>query len=132
MFAESDNADHRTPRSNTSGRNYALGAVSIIASVAAITFLDDSTAVFIAVAAAVAGAVCFVIGIQSTTDRHPDTLEQGQSGLPETHHADSDPQIGHASLSETAEDPASTIDWDADFRREFGDGGTGGAPKARR
>lgn len=117
MFAESDNADHHTPRSNTSGRNYALGAVSIIASVAAITFLDDSTAVFIAVAAAVAGAVCFVIGIQSATDRHPDTLEQGQSGLPETHHA---------------EDPASTIDWDADFRREFGEDGTGGAPKNQR
>ncbi|WP_165165067.1 hypothetical protein [Corynebacterium qintianiae] len=117
---------------NSSGRNYAAAVALIVFAVLSFVFLSGPTAVFIGVAAAVAGAVFLVMGIQAASDRHPDTLEQGLYGLPETHYADGDRQFGHASPPETVGDAASDIDWDGDFRREFGGGDTGGAPEARR
>ncbi|MCT1555829.1 hypothetical protein M3E75_07685 [Corynebacterium sanguinis] len=117
---------------NSSGRNYAAAVALIVFAVLSFVFLSGPTAVFIGVAAAVAGAVFLVMGIQAASDRHPDTLEQGLYGLPETHYADGDRQFGHASPPETVGDAASDIDWDGDFRREFGGGDTGGAPEGRR
>ncbi|MCT1492117.1 hypothetical protein M3G47_04215 [Corynebacterium sanguinis] len=117
---------------NSSGRNYAAAVALIVFAVLSFVFLPGPTAVFIGVAAAVAGAVFLVMGIQAANDRHPDTLEQGLYGLPETHYADGDRQFGHASPPETVGDAASDIDWDGDFRREFGGGDAGGAPEGRR
>lgn len=117
---------------NSSGRNYAAAVALIVVAVLSFVFLSGPTAVFIGVAAAVAGAVFLVMGIQAANDRHPDTLERDVYGLPETHYADGDRQFGHASPPETAGDAASDIDWDGDFRREFGGGDTGGAPEGRR
>ena len=117
---------------NSSGRNYAAAVALIVFAVLSFVFLSGPTAVFIGVAAAVAGAVFLVMGIQAANDRHPDTLEQGLYGLPETHYADGDRQFGHASPPETVGDAASDIDWDGDFRREFGGGDAGGAPEGRR
>lgn len=117
---------------NSSGRNYAAAVALIVAAVLSFVFLSGPTAVLIGVAAAVAGAVFLVMGIQAANDRHPDTLEQDMYGLPETHYADGDRQFGHASPPEAVGDVASDIDWDGDFRREFGGGDAGGAPKARR
>lgn len=113
---------------NSSGRNYAAAVALIVVAVLSFAFLSGPTAVFTGIAAAVAGAVFLVMGIQAANDRHPDTLEQDLYGLPETHYADGNRQFGHASPPETVGD----IDWDGDFRREFGGGDTGGAPEARR
>ena len=63
-----------------------------------------------AIAAAVAGAVFVLMGVQGSGDRQPDALEQeyysaqgGQGGaLP---------------------DPAADYDWDDNFKREFGEDG---------
>ena len=117
---------------NSSGRNYAAAVALIVVAVLSFVFLSGPTAVFIGVAAAVAGAVFLVMGIQAANDRHPDTLERDMYGLPETHYADGDRQFGHASPPETTGDAASEIDWDGDFRRQFGGGDTGGAPEGRR
>lgn len=117
---------------NSSGRNYAAAVALIVVAVLSFVFLSGPTAVFIGVAAAVAGAVFLLMGIQAANDRHPDTLERDMYGLPETHYADGDRQFGHASPPETVGDAASDIDWDGDFRREFGGGDTGGAPEGRR
>lgn len=117
---------------NSSGRNYAAAAALIVVAALSFAFLSGSTAVFIGVAAAVAGAVFLVMGIQAANDRDSDTLERDIYGLPETHYADGDRQFGYASPPEATGDAASDIDWDGDFRREFGGGDTGGAPEARR
>jgi len=55
------------------------------------------------------------MGIQAANDRRPYTLERDLCGPPET-----------------TGDSASDVDWDEDFRREFGGGGAGGTPEARR
>lgn len=120
-----------TPRGSAS-RSYAVAAALIVVAALSFVFLSGPTAVFIGVAAAVAGAVFLVMGIQAANDRHLDTLERDMYGLPETHYADGDRQFGHASPPETVGDEASNIDWDRDFRREFGGGDTGGGPEGRR
>lgn len=86
----------------SSGRNYAVAVVLIVAAVLSFMFLSGPTAVFIGIAAAVAGAVFLVMGIQAAND----------SGAPDTSTAD--------------------WDWDGDFRREFGGGDVGGGPEGRR
>ncbi|WJY68977.1 hypothetical protein [Corynebacterium auris] len=100
---------------NSSGRNYAAAVALIVVAALSFAFLPGATAVFIGVAAAVAGAVFLVMGIQAANGRHPDPLEHDLYGPPET--------TGYL---------AREIDWDGDFRREFGGGDTGGAPEARR
>lgn len=117
---------------NSSGRHYAAAVALIVVAVLSFVFLSGPTAVFIGVAAAVAGAVFLVMGIQAANDRHPDTLERDMYGLPETRYADGDRQFGHTSPPETVGDAASDIDWDGDFRRQFGGGDTGSGPEGRR
>lgn len=82
---------------NSSGRNYAAAVALIVVAVLSFVFLSGPTAVFIGVAAAVAGAAFLVMGIQAANDRHPNTLERDMYGLSETHYADGDRQFGHAS-----------------------------------
>lgn len=81
--------------------NYAIGAACIVVAVLSFAFLTGSTAVFIGIAGAVAGAVFLVMGIQGSGDQQPDVLEQGNFGT---------------------QDPGADYDWDGNFRREFGDG----------
>lgn len=105
------------PRSSSSpgpsgspGRYYAIGGALIVVAVLAFAFLSGATAVFVGIAAAVAGAVFVLMGVQGSGDRQPDALEQeyysaqgGQGGaLP---------------------DPAADYDWDDNFKREFGEDG---------
>lgn len=93
---------------NSSGspaRNYAIGAACIVVAVLSFAFLTGSTAVFIGIAGAVTGAVFLVMGIQGSGYQQPDTFEQGNFGT---------------------QDPGADYDWDGNFRREFGDGTSGG------
>ena len=110
---------------NSSGspaRNYAIGAACIVVAVLSFAFLTGSTAVFIGIAGAVTGAVFLIMGIQASNDREPDSLERGMYGLPETHYADGDRQLGLASPPEGDNDPNDPFapGWDEDFRRNFG------------
>ena len=93
---------------NSSGspaRNYAIGAACIVVAVLSFAFLSGSTAVFIGIAGAVAGAVFILMGIQGSGDQQRDAFDQGSYGV---------------------QDPGADYDWDGNFRREFGDGTPGG------
>ena len=91
--------------SGSPARNYAIGAACIVVAVLSFAFLSGSTAVFIGIAGAIAGTVFLVMGIQGSGDQQPDTFEQGNFGT---------------------QDPGADYDWDGNFRREFGDGTSGG------
>ena len=93
------------PRNGSPARNYAIGTACIVVAALSFAFLSGSTAVFIGIAAAIAGAVFMLMGIQGSNDKQPGALEQGTYGL---------------------QDPAADYDWDENFRREFGDGNVGG------
>lgn len=80
-------------------RNYVLGILLIVVSVASFAFLGGSTAVFVGLAAAIAGAVAIVMGIQADE--------------PET-----DPML--IAYEGTDQQPDG-FDWDAHYKREFGD-----------
>jgi len=96
-----DPADRQRSGSGSPARNYAIGAACIVVAVLSFAFLSGSTAVFIGIAAAIAGAVFMLMGIQGSIYQQQDPLEQGNFGTQE---------------------PAADYDWDGNFRREFGDG----------
>ena len=100
-----DPAGGQRNSSGSPARNYAIGAACIVVAVLSFAFLSGSTAVFIGIAGAVAGAVFILMGIQGSSNQQPDALEQGDYGL---------------------QDPGADYDWDGNFRREFGDGAPGG------
>lgn len=102
-----DPADQQ--RSGSPARNYAIGAACIVVAVLSFAFLSGSTAVFIGIAGAVAGAVFILMGIQGGGGQQPDPLEQGNYGV-----------------QDPVQDPGADYDWDGNFRREFGDGTPGG------
>lgn len=90
-----DPSDRQRSGSGSPARNYAIGAACIVVAVLSFAFLTGSTAVFIGIAGAIAGAVFLVMGIQGSGDQQPDVGTQ---------------------------DPGADYDWDGNFRREFGDG----------
>lgn len=100
-----DPAGRQRNGSGSPARNYAIGAACIVVAVLSFAFLTGSTAVFIGIAGAVTGAVFLVMGIQGSGDQQPDPLEQGNS---------------------STQTPGVDYDWDGHFRREFGDGTSGG------
>lgn len=100
-----DPADRQRSGSGSPARNYAIGAACIVVAVLSFAFLSGSTAVFIGVAGAVAGAVFILMGIQGSNDQQPGAFDQGNYGV---------------------QDPGADYDWDGNFRREFGDGTSGG------
>ena len=102
-----DPADRQ--RSGSPARHYAIGAACIVVAVLSFAFLSGSTAVFIGIAAAIAGAVFMLMGIQGSIYQQPDTLEPGNYGV-----------------QDPVQDPVADYDWDGNFRREFGDGTPGG------
>ena len=104
-----DPADPQRSGSGSPARNYAIGAVCIVVAVLSFAFLSGSTAVFIGIAAAIAGAVFMLMGIQGSIYQQPDTLEPGNYGV-----------------QDPVQDPVADYDWDGNFRREFGDGTPGG------
>ena len=79
------------------GRYYAIGGALLVVAALALTFLSGSTAVFVGIAAAVSGAVLLIMGVQAGHDAP--NLEQ--------HYFDSQPEV----------------DWDDNFKREFGGDG---------
>ena len=95
------------PVGRSTGANYVIGAALIVVAVLSFVFLSGATAVFIGVAAALAGAVFVVMGIQGAGENGPDLLVEDYYG-----------QQRHNPLPE----PAADYDWDGNFRREFGDG----------
>lgn len=82
--------------SGSPARYYAIGGALIVVAALALSFLSGSTAVFVGIAAAVSGAVFLIMGVQAGQDAP--NLEQ--------HYFDSQPEV----------------DWDDNFKREFGDG----------
>ena len=96
-----DPAGGQRNASGSPARNFAIGAACIVVAVLSFAFLSGSTAVFIGIAAAIAGAVFMLMGIQGSIYQQPHTLEQGNFGT---------------------QDPGADYDWDGNFRREFGDG----------
>lgn len=80
----------------TPARNYTIGAILIAICVLSFSFLTGATAVFVGIFGAVAGTVFLIMGVQG--GETPPDLEQRYS--------DSQPQV----------------DWDDNFKREFGDG----------
>lgn len=86
--------EHRTP--GTPARNYTIGAILIAICVLSFSFLSGATAVFVGIFGAIAGAVFLIMGVQGSNDAP--NLEQ--------HYFDSQPEV----------------DWDDNFKREFGDG----------
>ena len=85
--------EHRTP--GTPARNYTIGAILIAICVLSFSFLSGATAVFVGIFGAVAGTVFLVMGVQG--GETPPDLEQ--------RYFDSQPKV----------------DWDDNFKREFGD-----------
>lgn len=82
--------------SGSPARNYAIGAACIVVAALSFAFLTGSTAVFIGIAAAISGAVFLIMGVQAG-EEGPDL---------ERHYFDAQPEV----------------DWDDNFKREFGDG----------
>ena len=68
------------PVGRSTGANYVIGAALIVVAVLSFVFLSGATAVFIGVAAAVAGAVFVVMGIQGAGENGPDLLVDTTSG----------------------------------------------------
>lgn len=82
--------------SGSPARNYAIGAACIVVAVLSFAFLTGSTAVFIGIAGAISGAVFLIMGVQA-----------GEEGTDlERPYSDAQPEV----------------DWDGNFKREFGDG----------
>ena len=96
-----DPSDRQRSGSGSPARNFAIGAACIVVAVLSFAFLTGSTAVFIGIAGAIAGAVFMLMGIQGSIYQQQDALEQGNFGT---------------------QDPGADYDWDGNFRREFGDG----------
>lgn len=99
-----------TGPSGSPGRYYAIGGALIVVAVLAFAFLSGATAVFVGIAAAVAGAVFVLMGVQGSGDTQPDALEQEYYSA----------QGGQGSV---LPDPAADYDWDGNFKREFGGDG---------
>lgn len=99
---------------NASGRDYALGGILIVIAAAAFTFLSGQTAVFTGIAAAVAGAVLILRGIQANNDSGQDLRQRelDANGFYLEH--DLDGQFD------------SNVDWDAHYQRDLG--GQSGGP----
>ena len=122
----------------SAGRDYAFGGFLMILATLAMVFLDGSLAVFVAIAAAVSGMVLFVRGAQiEHFNEDPLAVEDygipgprgegfgsgfDSAGLPSLKNYDSGPG------SDFAPGLDSSFDWDAHYRREFGEGpgGSGG------
>lgn len=100
-----DPSDRQRSGSGSPARNYAIGAACIVVAVLSFAFLTGSTAVFIGIAAAIAGAVFMLMGIQGSIYQQRDPLEPGNYGVQDPVH-----------------DVGGDYDWDGNFRREFGDG----------
>lgn len=100
----------------SAGRDYAFGGFLMVLATLAMVFLDGSLAVFVAVAAAVSGMVLFVRGAQ-IEHFNDDPLAPDEYGIPGP----------RGEGFNTGLD--SGFDWDAHYRREFGEGsgGAGGA-----
>ncbi|GEM_PF-2066487 len=119
----------------SAGRDYAFGGFLMILATLAMVFLDGSLAVFVAIAAAVSGMVLFVRGAQiEHFNEDPLAVEDygipgprgegfSSPGSPSLQNYDSGPG------SDFAPGLDSSFDWDAHYRREFGEGsgGSGGA-----
>ncbi|MDY5785061.1 hypothetical protein [Corynebacterium sp.] len=121
--------------------NYALGGALVLVTAFSFTFLTDSTAVFVGVAAAVAAAVLIIRGVQMSgstdegydinrgfgTDVAPGPVAGPPAGL------GSGLGSGFGSGRDTRMDagdlPGGEIDWDSQFRREFGGDNPGGSTK---
>ncbi len=103
---------------NASGRDYALGGILIVIAAAAFTFLSGQTAVFTGIAAAIAGAVLILRGIQANNDSGQDLRQRelDANGFYPEH--DLDGQFD------------SNVDWDAHYQRDLG--GQSGGPASGR
>lgn len=94
--------------------NYGLGTLLILLAVASFTFLSGSTAVFIGIFSAVAGAVFILRGIQANgTQQDPRQVELD-------------------SLNEQYGGMGQDYDWDANYQRNFGEGNADGLEGGRR
>lgn len=103
--------------------NYILGALLIVLAAASFAFLRGSTAVFIGIFGAVAGAVFIIRGIQANnTAQDPRQIEL--DSLNQQFEQQFDQQYG----TEISQD----YDWDAHYQRNFGDGNADGAEGGRR
>ena len=94
---DSDGLPRSSGPAGSPGRYYAIGGALIVVAALALTFLSGSTAVFVGIAAAVSGAVFLIMGVQA--GQNAPNLEQ--------HYFDSQPEV----------------DWDDNFKREFGGDG---------
>ncbi|WP_301924890.1 hypothetical protein [Corynebacterium glaucum] len=99
--------------------DYILGTLLILLAAASFTFLSGSTAVFIGIFGAVAGAVFIVRGIQAN-DTPQDPRQVELDSLNEQF----DAQYG----GEMSQD----YDWDAHYQRNFGQGNADGVEGGRR
>lgn len=113
----------------SAGRDYALGAFFIVLAVLAFMLLDGSTAVFTCIAAAIVGAVMIVRGAQTehftedplAADEYGITGPRGeyvteQNGTVSLDNADGGLDSGFDSGLDSG------FDWDAHYKREFGEG----------
>lgn len=82
-----------------SGRDYAIGVALIVLCAAAVVFLSGSTAVFTAIAGAIGGALFIIKGVQASN----------QTGIQPG---------GYDPLS--TDIPDSGVDWDAEYKRNWG------------
>lgn len=118
----------------SAGRDYALGAFFIVLAVLAWMLLDGSTAVFTCITAAIAGGVMIVRGAQ-IEHFASDPLAADEYGIPGPRGEGYEP-TGPVSLQNCAgEDDTgytggidSGFDWDAHYKREFGEEPGGSRP----
>ena len=85
-----------------SGRDYAIGVALIVLCAAAVVFLSGSTAVFIAIAGAIGGALFIIKGVQASNQASNPGIQPG----------------GYDPLS--TDIPDSGVDWDAEYKRNWG------------
>lgn len=118
----------------SAGKDYALGAFFVVLTVLSFVFLDGSTAVFIGIAAAVAGMVMFVRGSQ-IEHFAADPLAAEEYGIPgprgEVYDARRDGPLTLENYdTETGYNGGidSGFDWDAHYKREFGEEQGGSRP----
>ena len=90
-----------------SGRDYAIGVALIVLCAAAVVFLSGATAVSIAIAGAIGGALFIIKGVQASNQAgdQPDIQPGYQPG-------------GYDPLN--TDIPDSGVDWDAEFKRNWG------------
>ena len=79
----------------SSGRDFIIGALLIALCAASVVFLEGSTAVFVAIAAAITGAIFIIRGLQAG-EPDPDTRIFGEDTLD------------------------TGVDWDNEFKRDLG------------